>query len=152
MKVSKVFIYISLLTFGMGLFTFLDLKDTEIPYDDAYSAFMIEASYSDIMHITAKDVHPPFYYWGLKTFSLLFGSSTFVLRLFSLLGIFLTLLLGCFPIRRFFGDKVAVFFIVLIILFPVTQYLARIYVCIHGLCFLYWHVLLVHLIYLSVAE
>ncbi|MDR3058302.1 MAG: glycosyltransferase family 39 protein [Prevotella sp.] len=124
MKVSKVFIYISLLIFGMGLFTFLDLKDTEIPYDDTYSAFMIEASYSDIMHITAKDVHPPFYYWGLKTFSLLFGRSTFVLRLFSLLGIFLTLLLGCFPIRRFFGDKVAIFFIVLIILFPVTQYLA----------------------------
>ena len=125
MKGSKVFIYILLiLVFGICLFTCLDLKDTEIPYDDAYSAFMIKSSYSDIMHTTAKDVHPPLYYWGLKTFSLLFGDSIFALRLFSLLGVFFTLLLGCFPIRRFFGDRVAIFFIILMIIFPVTQYLA----------------------------
>lgn len=124
MKGSKVFIYILILAFAMGLFAFLDLKDVEIPYDDAYSAFMIKSSYQEIMHITAKDVHPPLYYWGLKTFSLLFGDSTFVLRLFSSLGVFLALLLGCFSIRRFFGDKVAISFMLLMVLFPVTQYLA----------------------------
>lgn len=123
MKGSKIFIYIFLVVLAVAVFFFLDLKGTEIPYDDAYSAFMIESSYSDIFHITAKDVHPPLYYWGLKTFSILFGNSILTLRLFSLLGVLCTLLLGCFPIRRFFGDRVAITFVLLMIIFPVTQYL-----------------------------
>jgi 4-amino-4-deoxy-L-arabinose transferase-like glycosyltransferase len=84
---------------------------------------MMKSSYSDIVRITSTDVHPPLYYWGLKAFSSLFGSSAFALRLFSQLGVLAVLLLGCFPIRRFFGDKVALPFILLMIIFPVTQYL-----------------------------
>lgn len=124
MKGKKAFIYGLLVLLGVGLFTFLDFRNTAIPYDDAYSVFMIKSSYADIAGITAKDVHPPLYYWGLKTFSYLSGDSMFALRLFSMSGILASLLLGCFPIRKLFGDKVAIFFIVLLIIFPVSQYLA----------------------------
>jgi len=117
-------IYILLFIIGISLFSYLDLKNMAIPYDDAYSAFMIKSSYADIVRITAKDVHPPLYYWGLKAFSSLFGDSIFTLRLFSQLGVLATFLLGCFPIRKRFGDRVAILFIILLLFFPVTQYLA----------------------------
>jgi uncharacterized membrane protein len=118
------YIYLLLFIAGISLFSYLGLKDTAIPYDDAYSAFMIKSSYADIVRITAKDVHPPLYYWGLKAFSSLFGESIFTLRLFSLSGVLAVLLLGCFPIRKLFGDRVAIHFILLLLFFPVTQYLA----------------------------
>lgn len=124
MKIPKALIYISLLIFGVSMFTYLDFKDTSILYDDVYSVFMAKATYADIVDTTASDVHPPLYYWGLKAFSTVFGDSLFTLRLFSALGVISVLLLGCFPIRHLFGDKVAILFILLIIIFPVTQYLA----------------------------
>lgn len=124
MTKQVIFAYTILIVFGVALFTFLDFKNTSVPYDDAYSVFIIKSSYVDIGKITAKDVHPPLYYWGLKTFSNLFGDSIFALRLFSMFGILATLLLGCFPIRKFFGNSVGVIFIILMIIFPVTQYLA----------------------------
>lgn len=122
LKVSCV--YILLFAIGVSLFTYLDFTDVAIPYDDAYSVFMVKSSYTDIVRITAKDVHSPLYYFGLKVFSSIFGDSIFSLRLFSALGIFAIFLLGCFPIRRLFGNRVAVLFIALLIMFPVTQYLA----------------------------
>lgn len=109
---------------GISLFSYLDRKNITIPYDDAYSAFMIKSSYVDIVRITSKDVHPPLYYWGLKAFSSIFGESIFSLRLFSQLGVLATFLLGCFPIRKLFSDRVAILFIILLLFFPVTQYLA----------------------------
>lgn len=121
-KVSSV--YILLFAIGISLFTYLDFADLAIPYDDAYSVFMVKSSYSDIVKITAKDVHPPLYYWGLKAFSAIFGDTIFSLRFFSALSIFATFLLGYFPIRKQFGDRVALMFISLLIMFPVTQYLA----------------------------
>lgn len=120
-KVSSV--YILLFAIGISLFTYLDFADLAIPYDDAYSVFMVKSSYSDIAKITAQDVHPPLYYWGLKAFSSIFGDTIFSLRLFSALGILATFLLGYFPIRKLFGDRVALIFISLLIMFPVTQYL-----------------------------
>lgn len=117
-------IYVLLIVLGLGLFILLDLKNTTVPYDDAYSTFMIKLSYGEIVSETAKDVHPPLYYWGLKTYSLIVGDSMLSLRFFSVLGVLATILLGCFPMRKLFGDKVSILFILLLIIFPVTQYLA----------------------------
>lgn len=122
-SIRKTLMYISLLVFGFSLFAYLDFKNTGILYDDVYSVFMAKASYTDIVNITASDVHPPLYYCALKFFTSLFGDSLFIFRLFSALGVLAVCLLGCFPIRRLFGDRVAVFFLSLVILFPVTQYL-----------------------------
>ena len=124
MKLSKILIYVFLVVFGCSLFLYLDLNDTTLPYDDVYSIFLIKKSYSEILDITSSDVHPPLYYWCLKTFSLIFGDTLFALRLFSTMAVFATLLLGLFPVRKLFGDKTSVFFVLLLILFPVTQYLA----------------------------
>lgn len=124
MKIPQVLIYTCLLTLGISLFIYLDIENTSLLYDDVYSIFMVKASYTDIINITASDVHPPLYYWCLKFFTSFFGDSLFSFRVFSTLGIIAVLLLGCFPIWRLFGDKTAIFFMLLIIIFPVTQYLA----------------------------
>ena len=39
----------------------------DIWYDEVFSAGMMRYSYKEIMEFTAKDVHPPFYYWYLKS-------------------------------------------------------------------------------------
>lgn len=39
----------------------------DIWYDEVFSAGMMRYSYREIMEFTAKDVHPPLYYWYLKT-------------------------------------------------------------------------------------
>ena len=41
----------------------------DIWYDEVFSAGMMRYSYREIMEFTAKDVHPPLYYWYLKTFA-----------------------------------------------------------------------------------
>ncbi len=41
----------------------------DIWYDEVFSAGMMRYSYKEIMEFTAKDVHPPLYYWYLKTFT-----------------------------------------------------------------------------------
>lgn len=38
----------------------------DIWYDEVFSAGMMRYSYKEIVEFTAKDVHPPFYYWYLK--------------------------------------------------------------------------------------
>ena len=102
---------------------YIDYINKTFWYDEAYSIALIQYSYQDILNITAKDVHPPLYYFLLKAFSSIFGNSLFTLRLFSSLGLFTTLLLGLFQIRRIFGDKVSFVFTILICILPVSQYL-----------------------------
>lgn len=41
----------------------------DIWYDEVFSAGMMRYSYKDIIGFTARDVHPPLYYWYLKTFA-----------------------------------------------------------------------------------
>lgn len=39
----------------------------DIWYDEVFSVGMMRYSYKDIVNFTARDVHPPLYYWYLKT-------------------------------------------------------------------------------------
>lgn len=115
-------ITISLMAFS--LFLFIDAYNDSFVFDEAYTMSMVQHSYSDIWNITATDVHPPLYYFMLKSFTLIFGDSLLALRIFSTLGILEIFLTGLFPIRRNFGAKVSLLFITIITLLPATQYLA----------------------------
>lgn len=92
-------------------------------YDEAYTIALMKLSFSEIWMITAIDVHPPLYYFMLKIFIGIFGDSLFIMRLFSNLGVTASCLLGLFPIKRLFGEKVAFSFVLLMVLMPVNQYL-----------------------------
>ncbi|PXV62203.1 dolichyl-phosphate-mannose-protein mannosyltransferase [Dysgonomonas alginatilytica] len=109
---------------AFSLFLFISAYNDSFVFDEAYSMAMIQHSYSEIWNITAADVHPPLYYYMLKSFTLLFGNSLLTLRIFSTLGVLGVFMLGMISIRRYFGASVALVFIVIITLLPVTQYLA----------------------------
>ena len=77
-----------------------------------------------------NDLHPPLYYLGLRLFTALFGSDAISLRLFSVLGVLSTLLLGYFAGQRIFGKRGALYFCLMIISIPmlaVYSHQARMY-------------------------
>lgn len=76
-------------------------------FDEAYSAFLIRGNFSDIWKMTAMDVHPPFYYFCLKLWSLIFGTSDIALRSMSVFFGIIALILIFFLIKRLFGKKPA---------------------------------------------
>lgn len=121
---SKNFlISLSIIIIGTFYFIFLDLDMKTFAYDEIFTVAMIKYSYLDIWKITATDVHPPLYYIMLKAFVSIFGHHLILFRIFSTLGIISCLITGLFFIRKYFGDKVSLLFIVIVTILPVTQYL-----------------------------
>lgn len=88
-------------------------------YDEAYSLAMINHGFADIAEITAKDVHPPLYYYGLKCFLTPFNNSLFAAKIFSVIPLCLTMLFGFKKISHFYGDKAGFLFAVFFAAMPV---------------------------------
>lgn len=61
-------------------------------YDESYTIAMARNSFSNIVRITANDVHAPLYYFMVKIISILLGGSVYAGRLLSLLCIYATLI------------------------------------------------------------
>lgn len=118
----------SILLYGLffiGSFLFLSLDFYKaFWYDEAYTINLVRQSFGYLWHVTANDVHPPLYYILLKLYTYFFGDSVVALRIFSALPVIGVMLLGCTRIRKMFGDKTALSFLVIIILMPVSQYAA----------------------------
>ena len=91
---------------------------TSIWFDEAYSAYLIRGDYSQIWDMTAIDVHPPFYYFCLKTWSLIFGNSDFALRMMSVFFAAIGIVLAFRLLRRWFGDKTAGFATIFLAISP----------------------------------
>ncbi|HTK39910.1 MAG TPA: glycosyltransferase family 39 protein [Patescibacteria group bacterium] len=54
-------------------------------FDEAFSAYLVRFGFGDIVRYTAADVHPPLYYWLLKIWTIMFGTSELAFRSLSLL-------------------------------------------------------------------
>lgn len=59
---------------------FGNMNRWSIWFDEGFSAYIIRFDYALIAHYTGLDVHPPLYYWLLKTWTLLFGASPVGMR------------------------------------------------------------------------
>lgn len=77
-------------------------------FDEAYSTLVAEHSWGEIIRLTVQDVHPPVYYWVLKAWMSVFGSSELVLRSMSSLFLGLAAATAGVLLRRLFGVKAAV--------------------------------------------
>ncbi len=80
-------------------------------YDEGYTAALVAQSVKDILTVTSNDVHTPFYYLMAKGFYLLFGGHIQGLKVCSLFFYLCYLLLGAFPIRKEFGNRISFFFL-----------------------------------------
>lgn len=76
-------------------------------HDEGFSALLIDYSYSEILTRTALDVHPPLYYWAVKAWSEVFGTSDVALRSFSVLLTLASIYLAYLILKKLFGSQLA---------------------------------------------
>ncbi|MBR6097703.1 glycosyltransferase family 39 protein [Candidatus Saccharibacteria bacterium] len=95
---------VSAITFT--IFACLNLR-TAMWFDESYSAYLIRGNFGQIWQMTSMDVHPPFYYFCLKVWSMLFGTSDFALRSMSVFFSGVAIILAFFLLRRWFSEKTA---------------------------------------------
>ncbi|MBR3177858.1 glycosyltransferase family 39 protein [Candidatus Saccharibacteria bacterium] len=87
-------------------------------FDESYSAYLVRGDFGQIWAETAQDVHPPLFYFLLKIWSMIFGTSDFAMRFMSVFfgatGIILTFHL----LKHWFNLKTAALATALISLSP----------------------------------
>jgi uncharacterized membrane protein len=79
--------------------------------DEAYSITLSGRSWQEIVAVTAADVHPPLYYFILKTGMLLFGQSVFAMKMVSIIPALLTLIIVTLFLNREFSRRTAIVFL-----------------------------------------
>ena len=101
---------IAILIAGLAIFATVALINApraSIWFDEAFSSYIIQFNFWDIARYTANDVHPPFYYWLLKIWSSLFGTTELAYRSLSIVFGAAAIAVGFFLSRKLFGRKVA---------------------------------------------
>ena len=92
---------------GLGVALFVGLASlnlaTAMWFDESYSAYLIRGDFGQIWEMTSVDVHPPLYYFCLKLWSLVFGTSEVALRAMSVTLGALAILLAFWLLKRWFG-------------------------------------------------
>ena len=106
---------------GLAVFTAISLwtiTKSSVWFDEAFGAYLIRFNFWDIAVYTAADVHPPFYYWLLKFWSMLFGTSELALRSMSVLFGAVAIFFGFLLAKRLFGRKAAWVSLLFMVLAP----------------------------------
>ena len=89
-------------------FVFAHISTWSIWFDEAFTAYLVRFNYVDIARYTATDVHPPLYYWVVKAWTSLWGTSELAFRSFSMVCGALAIVLGFVLIKKLFGKRAAV--------------------------------------------
>ena len=118
-KLTRNKLLIFLLIFAIAtVFYLFKIGFSDLWSDEIYTKSMLGGSLSDFLARFKNDLHPPLYYLGLRLFTGLFGLNAISLRLFSVLGVLSTILLGYFAGQRVFGKQGALYFCLLLISVP----------------------------------
>lgn len=110
-------VYWGLIALAVAMYGVFSLESL-VWADEAYTFALIRHSFAEIWQITAADVHPPLYYFLLKLLAAPFGYSLPVCRMLSALPCLLVAALGGWQLRKCFGQRTAVLFMGLYLLFP----------------------------------
>lgn len=134
-KIDLVLVITGLATFAAIVLG--NISTWSIWFDEAYSWYIIKFNYAEIAHYTSLDVHPPMYYWALKTWSLLFGTSELALRSLSMVSAMVAIVFGFLLIKKLFGHFAARISILFMVLAPmIVRYSqeARMYTMAMAIC------------------
>ena len=95
--------------FFTGIYVFLCVLNlrSSIWFDESYSAYLVRGDFGQIWAETAQDVHPPLFYFLLKIWSGIFGTSDFAMRFMSVFFGAISIILAFHLLKRWFGLKVA---------------------------------------------
>lgn len=78
-------------------------------------------TYAEVCSFTAKDVHPPLYYLIIKFFTDIFGIQLLLIKILSIVPMLGTMALAPMVLRKDFGFRTAVFFILILGTLPCTM-------------------------------
>lgn len=97
---------------GIGLTTFCllaarTITTSSIWFDEAFSAYIVKFNFIEIARYTATDVHPPLFYWILKIWIELFGTSEVAFRSMSVMFGMTAITFGFLLVKRLFGRYAA---------------------------------------------
>lgn len=87
-------------------------------FDEAYSVIVAKQPIDQLLHLTAIDAHPPFYYLLLKAWAMVFGWDELALRSLSALLAGGAVLMGGLLVRKLFGIRAALTTLPFLILAP----------------------------------
>lgn len=100
----------------------ISVFNNSVWWDEKFSLAMIEKSYSDITHLTALDVHPPLYYFILKSgtqiLSIFSLSTTMAAKFISFVPCFILLIIGFTLIPQYWNRCSAFFFNLFVVSMP----------------------------------
>ena len=111
-------IWFILIFIAAALFYLYNINFSNIWIDEAFTKALVKHSFGDITGLIKNDFHPPLYFYALKIFVTIFGITDFTIRLFSVLGVLSTLVLGYFVGEKIFGKAGALYFCLLILSLP----------------------------------
>lgn len=125
-SLTKKIIGISMcvIAFGAILMMALQTGTSDIWYDEVFSVAFAKMSVTDLVHMTALDVHPPLYYLYLKFFTMagmtLFGEGAYITlcKIASVLPWFFIALISITLIRRKWNIFVTGLFLMLVTMMP----------------------------------
>ena len=87
-------------------------------FDESYGAYLTRFSFNEIWGLTAADVHPPLYYFALKIWSTIFGSTDFGMRFMSVFFGAVAIVFAWQWLKRKFGTKAALLATLLMTISP----------------------------------
>ena len=110
-------LFFTILVFAT-LFYLFNINFSDLWIDETFTKALINHSFIDMIGLLINDFHPPLYFFGLKVFAAIFGSSTFAIRSFSVLGILSIMVLGYIVGQRVFGKSGALYLCLLTLSLP----------------------------------
>ncbi|MEG1705648.1 MAG: glycosyltransferase family 39 protein, partial [Clostridia bacterium] len=110
--------------------------NNNIWFDESYTVGLVNHNIIDLIKIAIADVHPVLYYILLRIFSIIFGNSIIILKLFSIIPIVLLAIFGYKSIGKEFGHKIAMLFILILETLPMTLHYA-VQIRMHSLAMLF---------------
>lgn len=115
-------IFLALFVFAIFLYLF-NINFSDIWIDESFTKAVVRHPFKDMLVLIKNDFHPPLYFFGLKLFVSIFSLSTYTIRLFSVIAVLCTLLLGYISGQKVFGKKGALYFCFLMVTLPMlTSY------------------------------
>ena len=111
------YLHIAVIVIGTILMVVCGIH-TNIWFDETYSVGMANQNLSTLISAGVADVHPLLYYFMIKLWSLIFGTSIISLRMFSVLGMVVLSLLGYTHIRKDFDEKTGFIYSILVNFLP----------------------------------
>lgn len=106
-------------TFLIGVILYISLIfNNNLWLDEAFSAALIRTDYAGVLKASAADTLPPLYNLLNKTMVTLFGYHSYIMKLNSVIPMILTMLLAVFPIRKHFGSRVSLFYLICLMGMP----------------------------------